>query len=297
MDLVAVVLNWCAAEDSARAIRSIEAQGEDRVTILVVDNASPDGSGARLAARFPHWPHLQTDANLGYAGGNQLGIAWALERGAQAILLMNDDAELRPGCLAALRQALAADPTLGACAPTVVHAPPHDDRVWWGGGTFVPHKAIGVHRNAGALVQTVRSGHPPSVPQTALSGCVLLLRSQALRAAGGLRPEFFCYVEDTELSVRLVAGGWTLAWVPAAVAVHHLPYPEAPPSPWAITQRDRNRRLLARLWLTGWTRCRFVAWYYPTRLALAARYVLRGDWGRAAAIWRGLTAALPRQAP
>jgi hypothetical protein len=77
------------------------------------------------------------------------------------------------------------------------------------------------------------------------------------------------------------------------VAIHHLPFPEPAPSPWAITQRDRNRRLLARLHLRGSARARFRAWYYPTRLLLVARYLATGDRARAAAVWRGMTAPLP----
>lgn len=293
--IVAVVLNWCAEDDTARAVASLFAQLEPGVTVLIVDNASPDGSGARLQTRFPDVPFLQTGANLGYAGGNQRAIAWALQQGADAILLVNDDAELMPGCLRALRGAMDAHPTLGGCAPTVTHGPPHQDRVWWGGGDFIAHKAGGVHRHAGARLVAIRERpQPPTVPVTALNGCVMLLRSTAIRAVGGLQAAFFCYAEDTELSLRLATGGWETAWVPTAVAAHHLPFPEPPPSPWAMVQRDRNRRLLAQLHLRGVARATFVAWFYPTRVLLGARYLLRGDPSRARAIWRGATSRLPR---
>jgi GT2 family glycosyltransferase len=293
--LVAVVLNWCAEEDSTRAIGSLLAESTPGLTVLLVDNASPDGSGPRLASRHPQLPYLQTGANLGYAGGNQRAIAWALERGADAVLLMNDDAELRPGCLAALRATMEAAPAMGACAPTLVFAPPHDTRVWWAGGDFVAHRAVGTHRHLGAALATLPPADDP-VPVSALCGCVVLLRARALREVGGLREAFFAYAEDTELSVRLARGGWHMAWVPGAVAVHHLPFPEPAPSPWAITQRDRNRRLLARLHLQGGARARFRAWYYPTRLLLVARYLAMGDRARAAAVWRGMTVPLPATA-
>jgi len=298
--IVAVVLNWCAEQDSVRAVDSLLAQGTPGLTVLIVDNASPDGSGDRLAARFPHLPFLQTGANLGYAGGNQRAIEWALARGADAILLVNDDAELRPGCLSALRDALDADPKLGACAPTVVHGPPHDDRIWWGGGRFVPHKACGVHHHMGEPLHSIvdpTGQHPSAVPASALNGCVLLLRAAALRDVGGLQEAFFCYVEDTELSLRLTAGGWHTAWIPHAVAVHHLRVPEPPPSPWAITQRDRNRRLLAKLHLGARDARRFALWFVTTRLLLAARYLALGDRQRSAAVWRGMTATLPTPIP
>jgi GT2 family glycosyltransferase len=292
--IVAVVLNWCAQEDSTRAVTSLLNQGEPGLSVLLVDNASPDGSGARLAAQFPTVTYLQTGANLGYAGGNQRAIAWALEQGADAILLMNDDAALQPRCLRTLREALDANPQLGGCAPTVTYAPPHDDRIWWAGGQLIWHRASATHWRMG---QRVAPPTPAPHAVTSLSGCVVLLRSAALRDVGGLNPAYFSYVEDVDLSARLVAGGWALAWVPSAVAHHHCPYPQPHPSPWAITQRDRNRRLFAQLQLRGAHRLAFAAWYYPSRLLLAARYLAAGDRARSVAVWRGMTAPLPSPLP
>jgi GT2 family glycosyltransferase len=291
--IVAVVLNWCAENDSTRAIQSLLMHGGPGVTVLVVDNASPDGSGPRLHARFPELPYLQTGANLGYAGGNQRAIEWALAREADAVLLVNDDAELRPGCLPALREAMAADARLGACAPTVVHGPPHEDRVWWGGGHFGRRTGCGMHHHAGEALNAVQEAHPePLVPVTAVNGCVMLLRSEALRAVGGLDESYFCYNEDTELTLRLNAGGWSTAWLPHAVAVHHLPFPEPRASPWAITQLDRNRRRLAARHLTTVPRAAFAARFYPTRLLLMVNALLRGDGDRATAYWKGMTTSL-----
>ena len=288
--LVAVVLNWCAEDDAVRAVTSLLAESSPGLTVLIVDNASPDGSGERLHQQFPELPYLQTGANLGYAGGNQQAIEWALARGADAVLLVNDDAELRPGCLAALRNAMDTDPTLGACAPTVVHGPPHDDRVWWAGGTFSARAGCGVHWHAGDRLAAVQQRHPqPVVPVTAVNGCVMLLRSAALRAVGGLDPTYFCYNEDTELTLRLRAGGWATAWVPGAVAVHHLPFPEPPPSPWAITQLGRNRRRLAAQHLRGLAYLAFVARNSPTRILRMAQALLTGDRERAKAYWQGMT--------
>jgi GT2 family glycosyltransferase len=291
--ITAVVLNWCAETDSARAIQSLLDHGGPGVTILLVDNASPDGSGPRLHARFPDIPYLQTGANLGYAGGNQRAIEWALARNADAVLIVNDDAELRPGCLDALRTAMDANPQLGACAPTIVHGPPHDDRVWWGGGDFNAQRACGVHRHAGERLADVQhQNERPSVPVTAVNGCVMLLRADAIRAVGGFNESYFCYNEDTELTLRLNTGGWHTAWIPQAVAIHHLPFPEAAPSPWAITQLDRNRRRLAHQHLGIMGRVRFMIWFYATRLAIIVLQTIKGDRLRLTAIWKGATAPL-----
>lgn len=291
--IVVVVLNWCAEEDTVRAISSVLEHGGAGVTVLLVDNASPDGSGPRLHARFPDVPYLQTGANLGYAGGNQRAIEWALARSADAILIVNDDAELRPGCLDTLRAAMNANPQLGACAPTVVHGPPHEDRVWWGGGEFVAHKGCGVHRHAGEQLDDVqRANTRHAVPVTAVNGCVMLLRADAIRAVGGFDESYFCYNEDTELSMRLNAGGWQTAWIPGAIAVHHLAYPEPEPSSWALVQLGRNRRRLASQHLGRSGRVRFMIWFYATRLALIVMHSIKGDRLRLMAIWKSATAPL-----
>ena len=76
----------------------------------ILDNASPDGSGSRVAANFPALAYLQTGENLGDAGGNLRAMEWALAREYDHVLIINDDAEVRPGCVSALLAALAANP-------------------------------------------------------------------------------------------------------------------------------------------------------------------------------------------
>ena len=265
---LAVVLNWCAEADSAACIASLLADGTPGLEVLIVDNASPDGSGARLAARFPALAYLQTGENLGYAGGNLLAMEWGLARDYDYVLIINDDAEVRPGCVAALLAAMAKNPKAAACAPTIVHGPPHEQIVWWAGGRFVPYKALGVHHHLGDPLAAVPLGDGSPVPVTFLSGCVVLFRASALRVCGGFRAEFFAYVEDVELGLRLMKAGWALLWVRQALAVHKVPYPAPPASAWARRHRDRNRRRLARLHFGWWERVVFAAWFWPTRVGL-----------------------------
>ena len=286
---LAVVLNWCAEEDTERCLASLlhECERVPTLDLLLVDSASPDGSGARLAARFPAVPYLALTANLGYAGGNEQAIAWALARRYDFVLIVNDDAELMAGCVEQLLETMAANPTAGACAPTVTFGPPHTDRVWWAGGAFVWWKGLGVHWHDGESVAALGlSGRAPQ-PVTFLSGCVLLLRSHAIRQSGSLRAEFFAYVEDAELSYRWQRDGWQLYWVPAALARHHVPRHAGAPSPFAIRYRDRNRRRVASLHYGVWRRAGFWLFFAPSRLLRLMQYALKADGARAIAVWRG----------
>jgi GT2 family glycosyltransferase len=282
--VVALVLNWCAEEDTATCVRSLERQGVAGLRICIVDNASPDGSGTRLRARFPQHAYLDTGANLGYAGGNARGCAWAVEQGAAFVLVINDDATLEPGALAALLQVMEQDSTVGMAAPTVLH---HEarDRSWWAGGRVIAHKAIGVAEHFGEAPPA-----PTQPPQGTdfVSGCAVLLRAAALQRDGGFDPAYVSYLEDVELSVRWRLAGWRLVHVPAAVATHAVPWPPPVPSPFAIRLRDRNRRRFAARYLRGAQRLRFHLWYWPTRVLLLSRYLLGGDVPRAKAIAAGM---------
>ena len=100
--VVVIVLNWCGEDDTAECLESLARCDWPRLTVLLVDTGSPDGSGARLHARFPELPYLQTGANLGYTGGNNRGFEWALAHGADHVVVLNNDTVVEPDLIARL---------------------------------------------------------------------------------------------------------------------------------------------------------------------------------------------------
>lgn len=289
-----IVLNWNGESDTAACLDSFLAQRDVRVEILLVDNASTDGSGERLRERYPMVSYLQTGVNLGYSGGNNRGIEWALSRGADWVLVVNNDTIADPHCVRSLLSASASDQRLAAVAPLIAR---YDDptRVWFAGGHFDRIRAVGVHQHMNAPVAALGAsgttrGAPHWRTSTFLTGCCLLLRPAALREVGLFREDFFAYGEDLELSLRLRAKGWQVGWVPAALIAHRVPPYGAEPTPAQILLRDRNRRRLVRMhYARGW-RIVFLLWFWPTRLVHLARYLLRGDRRRARAILDGMRA-------
>lgn len=282
--VLAVVLNWCAANESAECVVSLMTDSAVAADILIVDNASPDGSGDVLKNQFPQHHYLQTGANLGYAGGNQRAVIWGLERNYEYILIINDDATVLPGCIGAMLDALEREPRAAAAAPTILH---HGTSViWFAGGEFSALKAMGSHTRAGQQQPEVSRESINHV--SFLTGCVLMLRADALRECGGFREEFFAYVEDLELSYRFRHAGWTLLHVAGAVATHKVPYPAPADSAFAIRQRDVNRRRLVNLHYSWPMRLGFMGWFYPTRIIHLARFAARADRARVLAIWKGM---------
>ncbi len=290
--VTAVVLNYGREEMTVTCVAALERSTGVTPQILIVDNASPDGSGERLHSRFPQHDFLQTGQNLGYAGGNALGIARAMQHGAEFVLVINDDAEVAPDALSHLVAAMEAEPRAAAVGPTIRF----DDvaaSICWAGGELVIARALGTSEPRGAAPAAhVPSPAPPTPseaprPCTFVSGCCLLLRTEALRETGSFHAEYFAYVEDVELSLRLTRAGWKLLYAPAAAVVHHAPWPEPEAAPWKLRLRDLNRRRMVSAHYGLGERARFALWFYPTRLMHFARYLLRGDWARAGAIWRG----------
>lgn len=278
--ITAVVLTWNSAARVIPCVTSLLASVGVELRIVVVDNASTDDTVTRLAASGLPVTLVQTGANLGYAGGNNVGIARAIADGADLIFVVNDDTTVDPYMLAALGASLASDPQAAAAAPTIVHETP-PDVIWWAGGTFRVERGLAVHEGYGT---TLAPSQDAERPVSALCGCGMLIRRTAWEALGPFAADYFMYGEDVEWSVRAGRAGWRLLHVPRARMVHQVPFPEGDPSPIKIRLRDRNRRRLVRAHYAAGERLRFAAWFYPTRLVHLIRYLVTGDIARARAI-------------
>ena len=132
MNLVAVVLSWNGREDTLTCLESLRG-----IETVCVDNGSSDGSADAVADRFPEVELIRSGVNLGFTGGNNVGIRRALDRDADWVLLLNNDAFVEPGFAAALAAAAGRHPDAGVLACKVyVTQPP--DVLWYAGGSFNP---------------------------------------------------------------------------------------------------------------------------------------------------------------
>lgn len=272
---------------TAECIESLLRQDHPSLTILLVDNASPDGAGTRLRDRFPQIRYVQTGSNLGYTGGNNRGIRLALDSGAEFVLIVNNDTALDSRCVSLLVDSARQGDRVGAVAPKILH---YEDptRIAFAGGDYSIVRALGRHRRA------AERDDPAEAPRldeiTFVTGSCVLLPATVARALGGFREDFFMYCEDVELSLRLRRGGYRMYYQPAARVLHHEPIGHTLSTPFASFHRDRNRRRIVRAHYTALQRLAFAAWFYPTRIVRCAQYLLRGDWRGVRAIIAGAVA-------
>lgn len=284
----AVVLMYGGEEITRACIESLLAQDHSALNVLLVDNASPDGSGARLRDAFPRIHYLNTGSNLGYAGGNNRGATYAMDHGADFVLILNNDTVVSPDCVSRLVRSARGAERVGAVAPKILY---FEDprRVWYAGGDYSVTKALGLHR--GELELDDPNEAPRLDEVTFVSGCCMLVPSAVFREMGGFREDFFMYCEDVELSLRLSRAGYRLYYQPAARLLHRDKLDRRAPSPNAIMYRDRNRRRLVRQHYGVRDRLKFALWFYPTRVIRFVEYVATGSWREARAVVAGAVAA------
>ena len=282
-----IILNWCNEILTTDCIRSVLSSDYDALKVLLVDNGSSDSSPKRLQESFPDIEFLQTGRNLGYAGGNNRGIEQALKSKADYVLILNNDTVLDCRAVSQLVRATeVGDGKIGGVCPKILY---HDqpERIWYAGGEFSPIKGLGLHWRDGKL------DHPDNVERvreiTFMTGACCLLSAEVLIELGGFDEDFFAYVEDADLSLRIKQAGYQLLYQPSARVLHHCPPPGTPPSPFQIVQRDVNRRRIMRKHAFLGQRFAFLARFYVTRVILLLGYVLTRDWQRAQAILQGMS--------
>ena len=220
--LTAVVLNWRTPDHTERAVRALIGDGVPAERIVIVDNASGDGSVERLRAGFPRCPLLALENNVGFARANNLG-ARALP--GDAYLFVNSDAFVHAaGTVDRLRRELA-DPVVGIVVPrlrnedltlqpsVVPFSTPLPELVRASGlSRFVPNRfqtVLGTHWD-----------HGRSERIQAANGAVMLVLGAAWHQVGGFDERHFMYAEDLDLFQRLATHGWRARFVAEAEFIH-----------------------------------------------------------------------------
>jgi GT2 family glycosyltransferase len=209
MRLVAVVLNWNGGDDTLDALASLEG-----IEAICVDNGSTDGSDERVEERFPQVELIRTGANLGFAGGNNVGLRRALERGADWVLLLNNDATAEPGLAEALARAAAARPDAGLLACKVLA----------GDGLTVQYAGARVLAWLGYSGRQRGHGGPDVYDEPGdvdrADGAAMAVSAAAAERAGLLDERLFAYVEDVDWSLRIRRAGFAVVFVPDARVRH-----------------------------------------------------------------------------
>jgi GT2 family glycosyltransferase len=213
--VVILVLNYCSYEDTIACVSAIHQQDYASFEVVVLDNSSPDGSGLRLRESLKRSTFIQNNTNLGYSGGNNVGIRLSFDRHADYVLILNPDVRVAADCLSRLVAELQKDSNRAGAMPLQMNEGNHviDWRVEQG---LLP--------SAGYSPDSSEWRGQPWLPLPVLLGAALLLSCEALRRVGTFDPMYFCYGEEEDLCRRLRFHGFELGMVPGATVEHRRTY-------------------------------------------------------------------------
>ena len=294
-----VLLNWNGIADTLGCLASLKKLDYASRQTVVVDNGSDDGSPARLKAEYPDVPLLEHRTNLGFTGGANAGIRYALARGADYIWLLNNDTLVEPHSLSALLAAANSDEAITLVSPLIYDYP--DTRSLQFRGVFADLAGQGL------IPALTLETPPPDAPvgkPLLLWGTALFMRATAIRRVGYFDERYFAYHEDLDYSLRTLAAGFRTVVEPRAVVYHKTPSSVKLESPFKAYLYSRN---LLLFWsthldrLSRWTyRPKYLAWAISQASELrdagnhaAADAFLDGAWSALRGRYGPPTKALP----
>ncbi len=269
-----VVVNHQRPDATRRCLEALGRLTHANWFLVLVDNGCADFSAEAVAALAPGGAHLHSDRNQGFAGGSNLGMRVALERGAQWVWFLNNDAEPEPESLAALLAVAQAPP-----APAVVGAKVlRGDR---------PEQLDSVGLEVNLMSGRVRLlGHGEVdrgqydrlTDPVAVTGCAMLVSAATCVRLNGFDETYFAYMEDADLCLRARQASLRIAFAPGARVLHHrAPATGGRQSVDSLYYSTRNH-----LWLLRWHSAS-PPWQRKLQelrvIALGAAYALRARTG------------------
>jgi GT2 family glycosyltransferase len=215
----AIVLSWNGREDTLRCLESLTRAEHAELRIVCVDNGSSDGSQQAVRERFPHVALIEAGANLGYSGGNNLGIRHALEQGARWVVLVNNDATVAADFVAGFAAAARERPRAGILAGKVYFAD-RPTTIWFAGQRV--SELIGYSGRPRGYRREDGPDYGRIVCTGRAVGALMAISREAIDAAGLLDDELFAYVEDVDWALRVREAGFEIVFAPGARAWHSI---------------------------------------------------------------------------
>jgi GT2 family glycosyltransferase len=235
-----VTVNYNGIECTVKLLDSLKRYLDlQKCPVIVVDNGSSADEASEIMRRYPDITVIRSSKNLGFAGGNNLGIERAVGRN---ILLINNDTEIKDDSLLKLVQRLDSSPTIGAVSPKILFYY-YPDTIQYAG--YTPLSLISL-RNRGIGSGEKDNGQYNSAGKTAfLHGAAMMIKREALEKAGMMPELFFLYYEEFDWCESIKSAGYEVWYDPACSVYHKESMTVGAASPLKIRFMVRNRLIYA----------------------------------------------------
>mgnify|MGYP006267263175 CR=1 FL=1 len=303
--LAIIIINWNSYELTKDTLQSLQQTTYKDYDVILVDNASTDGSKERLEQEFPHCIHLASEVNRGFTGGNNIGVDYAVKKQYLFLMLLNNDVEVEANFLEPLLDTMYSNANIGAVQPLIYF---HHDKniIWNAGGKYLPFLG---------LSQTLR--YHQSDPMHAamqqekkidwITGCAFMVRTSVIQEIGPLWEAFFIYHEDVDWSFCISKAGYELVYVPSSVIYHiagmshksSKKTKEGFVSPKVHYLNARNKIWLLKAHSSWYTLPTVVIYHAIYFFGIDFYFIFRRRWAKLKAlnkgIWEGLTTYPPKR--
>ena len=284
-----VTINYNGYNDTCALLNSLSRVTSVRLDIIVVDNASQSDDAERLRRAYPHVNVIASQHNLGFSGGNNLGIRQAK---GNYIFLLNNDTELlitegAPDTIASLVGLLSSSPTIGVVCPKIKFFADHT--IQYAG--FTPLSPVTLRNRSIGYGETDRGQYDRPCTTAFAHGAAMMLKRSAIEKAGLMPELYFLYYEEYDWSTKIQRAGYSIVYSPELTVYHKESQSTGQDSPLKTFYLTRNRLLYAYRNLPA-TRfaLSFLYQFFAAGLCKAMLLALRGNRTNARAIVRGLFA-------
>lgn len=279
-----VTLNYNQAAVTCALLASTRRLTYPRFEVIVVDNGSPEDPMALIEqGRYPHVRVVKTGMNLGFAGGNNVGLQHAQ---GDYVLFLNNDTEVTPNLIEQLLQPFADDPTVGVVCPKIWFYS-HPGMIQYAGyGSLNPYtgqvRPIGTH-------EADQGQYDESGVTNFAHGAAMLVSRRAIEQAGPMPELYFLYYEELDWSRRIQQAGYRIYYQATALIYHKESISVGRRNPLKVYYHTRNRLLFMRRNVGGWPLLVFFLHFtclaFPKAVAL---YTLKGQWAFLGAFLKGV---------
>ncbi len=253
-----IILNWNGYSDTVELIESLFKISYDNFKIIVVDNNSEYDDVNLLTKNYGDKIHIITlKDNLGFTGGNNVGIQYALEAKADFILLLNNDTVVEPDFLNYLVYEMLEDNDVGMTVPKINYYD-NPDLVWYAGGY------ISKIRSSGFTIgeRDFSENHIENKYVTFATGCCLLIKSAIIKDINLLDENYFLYLEDVDYCMRCSMAGYKILLVAKSKIYHKV----------SISAKKENN--LLPLYYVTRNRFYFLKKFYPRLFYLSFSIII-----------------------
>lgn len=285
-----ILLNYCGTEDTLNCIKSLEQIDYNNYEILVVDNASPDNSYKTLKEELKDTPHilLKSPCNDGFAKGNNIGIEYAMKKGTDYILLLNNDTLVDKDFLKELVKCYENHTNPGIVGSKILYEGKRD-HIWYGGGDIDFKKFYGYHLGEGHKDE---GQYNKERPINFITGCVMLIGKEVIDKIGGLPEEYFMYFEDVDYCIKAKEAGYELYYCPKSIVYHKVSASSGgEESTFGIKWGTRNRIIFMNKFKYKVSKNKYLKakmYFYSTRIIKLLQFSIKGEFDKNKALKEGI---------